>query len=122
MADSFEKLRKSVFAELKKQNARADNAGAATGLVQQRFGPFLDACLANMGRSRADLARELHIERELVDAILDGLLPESEIDDGLLVQMAALINYEPNVLRLMLGRAINPTLPAEPSREGHSQG
>ena len=121
MADSFEKLRKSVFAELKKQRARADNAGTTADRVQ-RFGAFLDACLANMGRSRTDLARELDLERELVDAILDGLLPESEIDDDLLVEMAATINYGPNVLRLMLGRAIHPTLHEEPSRGSHSRG
>lgn len=111
MPDSLDRLRKVVFAELKKQQTRAD-AAAQSGRVRQ-FGAFLDVCLSNLGRSHADFARELNIERELAEAVLSGLLPESEIDDGFLVEIAAAVQYEPNILRVMLGRAIKPTLHKE---------
>lgn len=111
MTDSFEKLRKAVFTELEKQKAQTDNAEKIT--KSQRFGAFLEACLKNLGRSRADFARQLVIERELADAILDGLLPESEIDDEFLIEIAKAINYEPNLLRVMLERSTSPTLRQE---------
>ncbi len=108
MPDSFDKLRRAVFAELRKQQARGD-LQARTERAKH-FGAFVDACLVNLGRSRADLAKALDIERELADAVLDGLLPESEIDDEFLIEIARVIQYEPNLLRIMLGREVNPTL------------
>jgi plasmid maintenance system antidote protein VapI len=103
MTDSFEKLRKIVFSELEKQKARP-----AAGQSAVRLGVFLDECLANMGLSRTEFARQLGVEHELADAILDGLLPESEIGDELLVEIAGVVKYEPDLFRVMLGRSIEP--------------
>ena len=111
MTDLSEKLRATVFAELEKQKARTDTGNqSASG---KRFGVFLDECLANLGWSRTEFAHQLGIERELADAILDSLLPESEIDDELLVEIATVVKYEPNVFRVMLGRSIKPALHGE---------
>jgi hypothetical protein len=103
MTDSFEKLRKIVFSELEKQKARP-----AAGQPTVRLGVFLDECLVNLGLSRAEFAQQLGIEHELADAILDDLLPESEIADELLVEIAGVVKYEPNLFRVMLGRSIEP--------------
>lgn len=99
MTDQFKQLRNRVLGEVRKQQ------GQVPAAPLNRFAPFVDTCLANLGRSRADFARQLGIEHELADAILDGLLPESEINDQMIVEIAKAINYEPNVLRIMLGRA-----------------
>ena len=116
MADSFDKLRKRVMAELKKQQTRPDENLAAAERMK-RFGAFVEACLSNSVRSRADFAKQLDLEPELADAILDGLLPESEIDDVLLADIAQVIQYEPNVLRVMLGRSPHPARDDQPSRK-----
>jgi hypothetical protein len=111
MTDSFKKLQKIVFSELEKQKARPA-VGQQTASAA-RLGIFLDECLVNLGCSRAEFAQQLGIERELADAILDGLLPESEIDDELLVEIATVVRYEPNLFRVMLGRSVKPTLDGE---------
>ncbi len=99
-----DKLRQAVLAELQRQQKRA-----AVNLDRSRLlGAFLEACLTNLGRTRADFARTLDIEQELADGILDGLLPEAEIDDGFLAEIAAAVGYEPNVLRALVGRAVTP--------------
>lgn len=114
MADSFENLRKFVAGEVKSQ--RDKKAAASDG---QRFTPakmlglFLESALANRKRSRRHFARALQIDAGLVTAILDGKLPDSEIDDALLVDIARVLKHEPNTLRLILGRSIVPTVEAE---------
>jgi hypothetical protein len=44
------------------------------------------------------------VEQELADAILDGLLPVSEIDDEFLAEIARAVGHEPNILRAVVGR------------------
>ncbi|HVO70736.1 MAG TPA: hypothetical protein VMT24_11865, partial [Aggregatilineaceae bacterium] len=111
MPDSFEKLQGAVFSELEKQKVRTDPGKQS--VTVKRFGVFLDECLTNLCQSRSEFAHQLGIERELADAILDGLLPESEIDDEFLVEIAAVVNYDPNLFRVMLGRPIQPSLRGE---------
>ena len=100
-----DKLRQAVLAETEKQKKRA----ATNPDYARLLGTFLDACLTNLGRTRADFARALDIEPELADAVLDGLLPISEIDDGFLAEIAGAVGYEPNVLRALVGRAVVPS-------------
>jgi len=107
MPDSFDKLRKAVMTEL----ARQRKAGPSdTPSRAKLLGDFLQACISNLKLSRADFAKKLDIERALADAILDGLLPDSEIDDDFLRDIAQAVEYEPNLLRVMLGRAITPSV------------
>lgn len=95
-----DKLRQRVLEELQRQKRRAAPPHDRPRLL----GAFLEACLNNRGRTPADFARALDIEQELADAILEGILPESELDDEFLVEIARAVDYEPNVLRAMLGR------------------
>ena len=105
MTDSFDKLRQKVLDELQKQRGQP-----GTPIDHARFfGAFVTACLTNLGYSRAYFANELDIEPELADAVLDGLLPESEIDDDFVAEIARIIRYEPNLLRVILGRGTTPS-------------
>ena len=114
MADSFEKLRKFVASEVQTQSElRAANHTGNRITPAKTLGIFLESALANRKRSRRHFARALQIDAGLASAILDGKLPESEIDDALLVDMARVLKHEPNTLRLILGRSIVPT--QEPS-------
>ncbi len=114
MADSFEALRKFVAHEV--QSQREIRAVASEGqriTPAKMLGIFLESALAKSKRSRRHFARALQIDAGLATAILDGKLPDSEIDDALLVDIARVLKHEPNTLRLILGRSIVPTIEAE---------
>jgi hypothetical protein len=108
MADTFDSLRKTVLAEVKTQRTQSrarDHARPPTLL-----GAFIEAALKSHKLSRKDFASRLDIELELADAILEGELPLSELDDGLLIDIARVIEHEPNELRILLGQPVKPTL------------
>lgn len=106
MPNSFETLRKTVLAEVQKEQARAR---AGTTDRAELLGAYLAARLQNLGYSRADFAERMDVEQDLTDAILEGLLPLSELNDSLLEDIATAVGYEANVLRVLLGRSIVPT-------------
>jgi hypothetical protein len=99
-------MRQIIRAEIEKQQQRPPKPTSPERA--RMLGAFLQACLTNQGRSSADFARALDADQELADAILEGLLPASQMDDELLVEIARAVEYEPNVLRAMLGRAVTP--------------
>jgi hypothetical protein len=103
---SLRKLRKNVLAELDRLSS--DQEAQRGSRYSPALGPFLLASLANLGLSRADFARSLDMEQELADAILDGILPEPEIGDELLVEISRVVKHDPNVLRLTMGRPLKP--------------
>lgn len=70
------------------------------------LGSVLEAYLINHNHLREDLAKELGVEEEFVDALVEGMIPESEISDELLVELAHAIGYEPNLLRIILNRPL----------------
>ncbi len=78
----------------------------------QMLAGFLEACLANLGWPPAELARRLAVDDAIVVGILRGTTP---VSDALLIRIASEVGYEPNVLRILLGRPFTPT--AEPKIE-----
>lgn len=98
-----DKLKAALWAEHKKLPANPGLAGSQMPVL----GAFLTAALGRTKLSVADLARELHMETTLVSGILDGLLPESELDDETLVDFARVLELEPNLLRAMLMRKVD---------------
>jgi hypothetical protein len=109
---SSEKMRQIIRAETERQRQTAAHTPSEyAGLL----GAFLRACLSNLGRSPADFAKALDIEQELGDAILEGLLPVSEIDDEFLAEIARAVGHEPATLRAIVARPIVVT------RSGDSQ-
>lgn len=111
MTDVNSKLSSAMLFEIEKlRRAEQHEQGGNQGRV---LGAFIDAALTNTSRTRLDLAKQLRMDNELVDALLDGVLPNAEFDDQTLTEIAQAIDYEPNVLRLVLGRMITPTQVAE---------
>ena len=101
MSNAFEKLRKQVLTEVQRERARQQDGEVDRA---QLLGTFLQATLSNLGYSRDDFAHKLDVEPEFADALLEGMLPASEMDDFMLQEIAAAIDYEPNLLKIMLGR------------------
>ena len=73
------------------------------------LGAFIEAALTNTGRTRADFARAMDMDADVVDALLDGDLPGALLRDRTLVDIARVIDYDANLLRALLGRPITPT-------------
>ncbi|MBZ0292813.1 MAG: hypothetical protein K8L99_09660 [Anaerolineae bacterium] len=111
MAESFNKLHNLVAAEVRMQRqlskARKNISPA------KMLGLFLEVCITNRGYSRRQFARILKLEQDLTDAVLDGFLPASELDDELLIDIAQAVKHHPNTLRIILGRDIVPSQTAE---------
>jgi hypothetical protein len=107
MTEKFDKLRATVLQQLKQQPAQ--DALTSNELIQRskRFAAYVTACLAKMGISHLEFAQRLDIDVELANGVLDSLLPASEIDEGLIVEIAALLQRPPNVLRALLGRTLH---------------
>lgn len=74
---------------------------------------FLDARMANLGWTVDNLARELDAKVEWVIALLDGRIPPSRLTDEMLARIAQAIDYEPNLLRVMLNREFTPTVDSQ---------
>lgn len=110
-SESSDKTHKLILKELERQRQRSATHTPAEHA--RLLGAFLQACLTNLERSAADFARALDIDQELADAILEGYFPASEIDDEFLAEIAQAVEHEPNILRVMLGRAITPTREAD---------
>lgn len=116
MSKAFEELRRQVLAEVQKERTHSQHE--RTPNRAHIFGTFLQASLVNLGDSRAEFARKLDVEPEFADALLAGLLPASEIDEGLIEAIAGAIDHEPNVLRILLGRAAAPAPDANDADAG----
>ncbi|MBZ0286730.1 MAG: hypothetical protein K8I30_03880 [Anaerolineae bacterium] len=81
----------------------------------RQLGGFLDACLSNLGWTPDELARRAAVETVLIEGLLNGSLPDTVVNDALLVKIAQTVGYQPNVLRILLGREFVPTAePEEP--------
>jgi hypothetical protein len=103
-----ETLRKKVLNEVAAQRRARAEHGAIKSPTQM-LGNFIEACLTNQKYSHRKFARLLDIDEELAEGILGGVLPESEMDDELLADIARIIRHEPNTLRIILGRPAIPT-------------
>lgn len=68
------------------------------------FGAFLTAALASAGLSQDELASGLEMDPVLLEGILGGLLPDSELDDSTLNELAQALELEVDLLRTILGR------------------
>lgn len=82
------------------------NASAETG--RMFLAEFVDARLANLNWSAERLAAALGREQAFVERLLLGTLPPAQLTDGLLVQLASALDYDTNLLRILLGREITP--------------
>jgi hypothetical protein len=72
--------------------------------IARRFGEFMKSRLYFLEMPMETFADRVNMELELVEDILDGLLPLRLIDDSLIVKMASVINLHPDHLRILLDR------------------
>lgn len=85
---------------------RGETAQAHTGdglLVS-----FVEACMTNLGWSSQVLADTMATDVQLIDAIMDGTLPESALDEDLLADLGHAIGYDPGVLRMLVKYSKTP--------------
>ena len=106
MNDANSKLLDVLLHEIDRLEATGPSQIADEG--SRLMGRFVDAALHSARIGRSDLAEQIDMDPELLDAILDGLLPADEISDPVLIDIAGALHYEANLLRLMLGRPITP--------------
>ena len=107
MTENNSKLQQRLLNEIQQLQKRippTSDSSHATIL-----GAFLEATLRNQGIPKERFAAIIDAEEELVDALLEGLIPEDEIDDDLIVMMATAADTQPNILRILLGRTITAT-------------
>lgn len=83
----------------------------------RRLGTLIGRSLENLGISRADYAGRLGIDVRLVDALVAGTFPLSQIDDDLLALMAFHLNLSEDALRVFRDATIKPVLPTLPETE-----
>lgn len=83
----------------------------------RRLGTLIGRSLENLDISRADYAGRLGIDVRLVDALVAGTFPLSQIDDDLLALMAYHLNLSEDALRVFRDAAINPVLPTLPDND-----
>lgn len=107
MAEPLDSLRKMVVGEVRKKRQRVESQTPRK--PAKMLGAFIEASLDNLKMTPEQFAREMDIELILAEGLLTGFLPASEIDDDFLIDIAAVIGHEPNTLRIILGRAIQPT-------------
>jgi hypothetical protein len=108
MADSTGGLRSVVLDKIKKQKAcQPDESGRNHALM---LGEFIETSLQTQRIPLKEFARRLDVEVELAAAILKGELPDSELDDTLLADIAAATGHTTNTIRLLMGKEITPTL------------
>ncbi len=107
--DAFDRLQKTILTAVRHTPPHPSTPGKA-----RAFGLFVDECRKNRKLTRPAFAAALDMEPELANAILDGLLPESELNDDLLAEIAAVIGYQVGDLQMLLGRA--------PKTNGAAQG
>jgi hypothetical protein len=104
MTDSFEALRNLVMAEVARQRpARGSKRH------ERMLGRFLETCLRHKGHTLDEFARLLEVKPQVARLLLKGDLPEWMLSDDLLLRLGRIVEYEPNLLRIMLGRKIIPT-------------
>ena len=101
---SHDALRKRIAEALEEQR----NRGGRNPSEKKRtraLGLFLSECLQQVELSREEFADALTMEQALADAILDGMLPVSELDDDLLRQISRVVCCNPQVLSTILAEA-----------------
>lgn len=113
MAESFDTVRSLVLSKLKQQKAHPPVPKSRD--QAKLLGEFIEVSLQTQCISLPDFARRLDIEVELAEALVQGQLPESELDDPLLVDIAAAIRHPVNTVRLLLGKDITPAIEASPT-------
>jgi hypothetical protein len=88
MTNNYEKTKKAVLLAVKERAEQTRPTRVFIPKGAKTLGQFLQNCLTQREMSRVTFAQLLDMETELTDAILDGVLPESELHAELLEELA----------------------------------
>lgn len=100
----FQSLRQNILDDLFEFDAPSPIEQDRYRVATQRFAIFLDEWLQARKITRTVFARRLGIDLALADTILDGMLPQSEIDDVFLSEIAQAAEISIRELQLILER------------------
>jgi len=110
MTKNYDKTKKAVLQAVKERAEQTRPALLIKPKGAKAVGLFLQNCLSQREMSRVTFAQSLDMETELADAILDGVLPESELHAELLEELAEAVGCEPVYLnRVLKGEVIAPS-------------
>lgn len=90
MVNATEKIKLNVLQAVRERAEQTRPARITNG--PKSLGLYLQNCLQNQEMSRVNFAQSLDMEIELVDGILDGILPESELHADLLSELAEAVS------------------------------
>jgi hypothetical protein len=96
-------IKRVVKAELHREFGVSE-AQRASGRARA-LGLFVGVVSARMGLTPAALAEKTDMDVANVEKLLKGETPAEALHDELLVKLAVAIHYQPEVLRIMLGRS-----------------
>lgn len=116
MTERFDKLRNTVLSEIRKKHSKQPHPNHMKVL-----GTFITANLNRQRRSPNDLAQKLSVPVTVIDLLQRGELPEWMLSDRFVVRLAHAISYEPNILRIMMGREIVPTMDEGEKQHRHAR-
>lgn len=90
MVNATERTKLAVLKAVRERAEQTRPARITNG--PKSLGLYLQKCLQSHEMSRVNFAQSLDMEIELVDGILDGILPESELHADLLAELAEAID------------------------------
>ncbi len=91
MVNATEKTKIAVLKAVRERAEQTRPARITNG--PKSLGQYLQRCLQSREMSRVTFAQTLDMETELVDGILDGILPESELHADLLAELADAVGF-----------------------------
>lgn len=97
---SFDALKKLLLQAVKQKGLQVRRRPRQ--IRSHKIASFLRNLLQEREISREKLSTELDMELELVDAILDGILPPSEFNDDLLDELASVLQCSSAELKKLL--------------------
>ncbi len=110
MTNNYEKTKKAVLKAVKERAEQTRPARIKFSTGAKDLGQYLQNCLSQREISRFTFAQSLDMETELADAILDGVLPESELHSELLEELAVATGCEfERLVQVLKGEVVAPT-------------
>ena len=102
MSDKHEQTKKAVLNAVRERAERTRPTQVKINNGPKALGQYLQKCLKRREMSRMAFAQSLDMETELADAILDGVLPDSELHSDLLHELAEAVDCDYDQLVLSL--------------------
>jgi hypothetical protein len=94
MSNKHEQTKQAVLSAVRERAEQTKPMQLKINNGPKALGQYLQKCLNRREMSRVTFAQSLDMETELADAILDGVLPDSELQSDLLHELAEAVDCE----------------------------